>query len=693
MRRLTTRSLRERGTDRDSLRARGLSSAAIGALALIAGCGRFEPPGVETPFRLTHVRPENADGLFLNEELVFYFGGEIEPASVTSASLSIVSEHGVPARGRLEVGLDHVRFVPAPVLASDLSDGGFLPGTRYTVTLAGFPRPDGLRSVRGPLLEKTRTWTFRTVDVAGPRDSLVFEDRFQGRIGKLRLFPSANRETTTIASHDSIHLACDKPLDPSTVLPEAFHLVRQDGQEKQPLPIRVQLVENNPQSAAGPRPAIARTSASPQLWERERRACVIEVTPEEALVGDKTYVLSIDAIAVSTRPLLRDFSGNPVLADVPADGWQIWARALVADRGRSEVREEFDSRSLRSGIALPGYDGAAAWGETGRVTVRLPAAVGSGVDGRVVLPPAEDRTDVQGVSLDLPEDAVSRLRSTPGLVVLRCQGRMSIRGRLSRECPWDPSAEIAKDPTLAPWSRWRVDPQEPPPREADRWTLSDWLEKAREGDWNWTVLIAGGDLSIEGELTSANPVLLVAGGAIRVSGAVRGVQKNVRLPSADGAGPEQEFPMGGVFHPRSSGLSIPNVRPSIPAWVLVDEPKGRNPLVAPLRFAALSTPIPQSGDILRWLPPRVGGGQAGSANPRKDRWSVRYLRELASVPLAAGDLATVDDPLLLVPPGPIQFLIELEVSPGGLWDPPWVDFVHLAWERPAESPRSTTEDR
>lgn len=667
----------------------------LGTLSLITGCTRFESHGAPAPFRLTHVHPSNADGLFLNEELVFYFSEELEPTSVTSASLMIESERGVPARGRLEVGVDSIRFVPAPVLAADLSDGGFLPGTRYSVTLAGFPRPEGLRSERGVLLGRTWTWSFRTVEIAPPRESLVFEDRFQDRVGIVRIFPTAGAQGTIVASRDAIHLACDKPIDPSTVLPEAFRLEKV-GSNK-PLGIRVQLLENHPEAVQAPRPAAARSSRAPKDWERERRSCVIEVTPEEALDRRESYVLRIDPRPGASSAFLRDFSGNPVLAD-SAQGWGIIVRELAEDRGRSELREEFDSRRLRSAVALSGYDGTAAWGESGRVTVRFPAASGSGRDGHVVLSEREERSDVEGVSLDLQEGAICRLRSTPGLVVLRCQGRMTIRGQLSRDVPWDPASEIEKDPTLAPWSKWSRDstrspqsertPSEPPP-----WVLSDWLEAARAGNWNWTVLVAGGDMSIEGELKSTNPVLLVAGGTIRVSGSVRGVEANVKPRTAAGPGTGGEISLGGVFLPKDSAASRKEVWPAMTASLLIDEPIGPNPLVEKLRFAALSSPVPPAGDVLRWLPPRIGGGPSDPASPRNDRWRVRFVPELASAPRGTEDPAWVDDPALIASPGPIRFLIELDVVPGGSWNPPWVDFVHLAWEGPPQTPRLPFGDR
>lgn len=640
--------------------------------------------------RLTHVRPSSADGLFLNEELVFYFDGPIEPTSVTTASVEILSEQGVPARGKLEVGADTVRFVPAPVLAADLADGGFQPGTRYTVTLGGFPRPEGLRSARGTLLERTRTWSFRTVDVAAPRASLLFEDRFQDRVGIVRIFPAASRQGAIVGSHDSIYLACDKPLDPSTVLPAAFSLLRDDRRGPQRLPVRVRVLENHPDAVQGPGPATARSSLAPQAWERERRACLIEVTPEEPLsagtsLSGPPYFLRIDPLAEDAHPLLRDFSGNPVVADAPTEGWRISVDAS-GDPGRSEIREEFDSRRLRSAVGLPGYDGTAAWGESGRVTVRFPAAAGTGADGAVVLDGPEVRADVSATSIDLVEGSTCTLRSAPGLVVLRSQGRLSIRGRLAREVAWDPQTEIRRDPTLVEWSGlselWVRDPAAAAGSKLP--TLSAWLAAARAADFDFTVLVAGGDLVVAGEIACQNPLLLVAGGSVRVSGSIRGVQRVVHIEGEPGREP-REATLGGVFLLRESGGGFDIAPAQSTAWLLLDEPQGVNPLAVPLRFAVLSAPVPARGDVLRWLPPIVGGGAPGRPSPGIVPWRVRYLPELAAAPVKPEDLASVDDPLLLDPPGPIQFLVELQVAPGGVWDPPWVDFVHLAWERPLES--------
>jgi hypothetical protein len=69
------------------------------------------------------------------------------------------------------------------------------------------------------------------------------------------------------------------------------------------------------------------------------------------------------------------------------------------------------------------------------------------------------------------------------------------------------------------------------------------------------------------------------------------------------------------------------------------------------------------------------------------------VRELSKPPDSASALQIVDSPVLLEPPGPVQFLVELEVETGGVWNPPWVDYVHLAWEETPPREGSAGGDR
>ena len=692
----------------------GAAGIGLGLAGLAPCCSPPASPRSLAPLRLTHVRPANPEGLFLNEELVFYFDQDLDPASVTGGSVEILARSGGPARGDLRVENDHVRFVPAPVLSPDLTDGGYLPDTQYRATLSGFPRADGIRSARGALLERTVTFDFHTVRVGHPRTGLLFEDRMQNRSGLLRLFPSTAGQGGLVRSQDSIYLACDKPIDPSTVTADAFrlvaqeHLARKDSPPPQSVAVRVRVLENESVVRRRPRPAGLRSSAPAEAWEREPRACLLELTPVTRLAAG-TWELRVVPEVEGSEPRLRDFGGRPV---VFAEASSTLRSDPSAETGGREFREDFESRRYFSPVAVPGCDGTAYWSDSGRVEVRYPAAAGTGADSDVVLGSSEERHDVQGTSLDLAQDVECRLSAKPGLVVLRCQGRMSIRGKLTRSAPWDASKESGRDPSLVEWAKLLVEQAKEREKLRDKSersvaggeTLSEWLQKERAVDGNWTVLVAGGDLEISGVLSTTTPLLLVAGGRIRVPGKVEWKvdegRRKVSLPAETAPGPDASAPekaaevvvVGGVFLLREGGGLEIDPKPSL-APIVLDEPQGGNPLRRKLRFAALSGPIPQRGGVLRWLPPDSGGSPESTSGA----WRIRFVPELASTPTGATEFRPVDSPALLEPPGPVQFLVELEVEPESelsrAWNPPWVDYVHLSWEQPPAEAGPGGDDR
>ena len=136
-----------------------------------------------------------AERVYLNEALTFSFSEVLDRASVTADSVRIVDEQGGEARGRLEVHGSSLRFVPVLPMASDLSDAGLRPGRRYSLELAGFPRPDGLNSIHGHPLATTLQAAFTTVPVSGPNGEpkswLLFDDEFPATRAVLKLFPAA----------------------------------------------------------------------------------------------------------------------------------------------------------------------------------------------------------------------------------------------------------------------------------------------------------------------------------------------------------------------------------------------------------------------------------------------------------------------------------------------------------------------
>jgi hypothetical protein len=206
-------------------------------------------------------------------------------------------------------------------------------------------------------------------------------------------------------------------------------------------------------------------------------------------------------------------------------------------------------------------------------------------------------------------------------------------------------------------------------------TLTEWLAAAESDDLVWTVLIAGGDLVIEGEVSVNTPLLLCAGGVVRVSGAVRGEKGQVFLLREGG------------------GLSIDPPPAPAPSFLKLDPPVGRNPLRVPLRLAVMSQPIPETGRVSRWWPAEAGGSRDGEQHKYNGSWSVRYLSESPSEPGAASSVEAVDSPLAFDRPTSLQVRIELILQPGGAWDPPFVDFVHLSLDPSTPGPNPSGDRR
>jgi hypothetical protein len=330
---------------------------------------------------------------------------------------------------------------------------------------------------------------------------------------------------------------------------------------------------------------------------------------------------------------LADYGGNPAWPPQPQPSFAIGELAVVprAAGSRPELLLSFLSRKEGfSSTEVPWADGSAFWEEgSGRVRVRYPSAAGTGALGEVELATAEARRDVHAWRLALPAGRTCELAPGPGMRVLRAQGRLEVAGELVRESA---GAEVdALDD-----------------RGKDR-ALSDWLADALEADRDWTVLIAGGDLVISGTVRCKTPLVLIAGGRVRIDGDVR-------------CKPEHLYLLG-----EGGGVDLDPSR----LKASLDEPLGGNPLARPLTYALVTSTLPRlvASDYL-WRSAEADGRAGAGA------WNVRYLRPTEL--LAPAGL--VRHPALLGAPGPVRILIELEVEVGEVWDPPFVDFVHLTWD-------------
>lgn len=592
---------------------RGLGLAALVPLAASCAPGAHAGAALE----LLRFRQSGAENVCLNEDLDFFFSEPLDRVSITADSVSIQDERGEAVAGAFRVRETLLSFQPRLPRSSDLSDGGLRPGTRYRVVLGGFPRPDGIRSQDGALLSVTLVLSFETAERDGQHP--LFLDPFAGPNPLLPL-------SQTLGPGDPIRLECGEALDPSTVSGEDFELSRlRSGAERELVRLEAELASN------------------------ERKRAVLELRPAPLAPAGGGVLEPDDYYLRMVGRGLKTLGGRAA-----EPGWMFASplalRVFGPEIGHRTI-DFSDERILAPSPEEPlECDGTASWGEGGSgVSIRYPAAAGDGADGRVELGAAPGAADLRATQLSVPAEGQVDLSGHDGLVVLRAQRALEIRGRLVRRT--DPELlrglheelKALGDEPPVPWPE-----------------LSGWLVERRARGEPWTVLIAGGDLRVPegGAIDVDGPLLLIAGGWIRVQGSV---QAHEVWRSSDG---------GGNISARGGRLRLAP---------LVVYPPRTNPLIEPLHLAVLSKGFAPRRGVTSWRPATVES-HAGAGRAR-----VRFL----GLPAAEGARAIgpFEDLMQLADCAEVRLLIELEIGPekGEPWDPPRVERVTLSWNEPLHS--------
>ncbi|MEM9383068.1 MAG: Ig-like domain-containing protein, partial [Planctomycetota bacterium] len=617
--------------------------------AAAAGC--TESGSARAALRLIDARPRPETSLLLNDDIRLTFDVPIDPTTVTRDSVRLERVGGEGgssgAFGRWEVDGRSLRFVPEGVRSGDLSDGGYLPGATYRLTIAGFPFLGAVRSVDGAVLERSVSLTYPVVRATA--GETVLRDASPETTSRLGLLPAATgaEPTRPLRWTEPLRLACVEPLDPRSIRAREYEVrAYRDPQDADPRGIdppaiavdRIELESNeaeDTEGGGGARLVVHLAQPLPLADGSGAREFVFKERP-------------------GVRPSLSDFSGGEAYKG-PIRFFAARQDVLPSESDRSYEFEFLDDLDFVP-VLDPASDGTARWSGNGRVEIRFPAAAGDGADGAVTLGGGEARADVRGTRLALLEGDTCTLTGD-GLVVLRAQGRIDLSGRLERPAPPEPPPPMW-DPIERPFADSATDAE----------TLSEWLRGARESDAPWTVVIAGGDLVVRGSIDVGTPLLLVAGGRIRGTGTPRAAEGQLWL-LGDGGGFE-------LPHHRNPG-AIPNVAPPL----LIDEPLA-NPLVEALTFVAISSQVPKGASPPAWLSPEVRGSGGASGS-----YLVQYLRAdaLRGGEDGLGQAVRYDEPNGALEPdspggGAIRLRIELVVRPGpGAWEPPYLDRVRLAW--------------
>jgi hypothetical protein len=617
---------------------RSTLSVAAGVLGL-AACAREAPRAAI--LELLDFHQDGATGVFLNEPLVLHFSGALDRSSVTRASVAVLDANGRQVAGSLAVDGARVTFTPELPRRPDLNDGGFLPGAEVRVAVAGFPFPDGVRGRDGEPLLASRRFAFRVVELHGGSD----ETAFAPPLVEMPTYLSV--ATPQIGPVDPIVLTAGQALDPRRVTDAAFELL--DGATA--LPLRVQLVENGPDGARIELRVLA--EGRDHLRALERGSYFLREQP------DASSLCTLGGIPVQPAWLASRLGAARIAVFPQAreqrlefDAPRIWT--MPAGLSAQDVAAALAEDGMWSPVPLPGVDGTAYWGD-GEVAIRYPAAAGTGADGAVLLEALDGERirDVHATRLTLSPAATVEL-PPEGLLVLRSQGAMHLAGALRRK---------------------RASTPPPPMVFPAQDTLSAWLARARADDHAWTVVIAGGDLYVDqmspgdaGGIDLAGPLLLVAGGRLRIFDSVKADDVQRLAPGGEGLAwavdwsqpPEQRF--------------------------RVDAPV-ENPLVEPLRFGVQSLTFQPATGVTAWRPNRIGAW-SGSGEARV-RWiGLRFSAK------GSEEYGPLDDVMLLAGSDALRFTIELVMPAAGSgeteerrkqtgrWDPPRVDYVEFRWDAP-----------
>lgn len=196
--------------------------ALLGLLACASCWRRSSPP--PAPFTVARVSPvlTASSQLLLNDAITVYFSEPVDPMSVTRDSFAVLDAAGHAVRGRLHVDGTWVTFEPEPPLAADLRDGSLVPGGEYRLAIAGYPRPDGVRSRRGDLLQQGWQQPFRTAAFAASAAGPAPLRPVQADVRPFVLRPSEPGAAPLPVDDARLQLHFTLPVLPTTVTAAAF---------------------------------------------------------------------------------------------------------------------------------------------------------------------------------------------------------------------------------------------------------------------------------------------------------------------------------------------------------------------------------------------------------------------------------------------------------------------------------------
>ena len=527
-----------------------LPSIAFGALL---GVGAACAPGPQEPerFVVDSFQPASGRAIHLNEPLALVFSEAPDPLTLSPASLAVTDGLGQPVAGEWTVNGRWARFWPKLPLTESLEDGGYRPGQVHRVEVLGFPSIGGVRTRSGRVLESTFRGSFEvqgpTEDADAGWEALLDFSPFECAPVEFSVLPGQG--PGFVREGDPLRLFCQEPLDPRSLHAEDFRI------------LRLPLISTQGQSAQEPycgvRVILVRGQHEDRITQNEA-AAEIHLLPQKPLVLDARAEYALE---VRPGARLTDYAGHSPWPQVAAGERSELYRFRVRPLGahdRNQVRLDFVDRTRLTSQPIPWVSGELTW-EPGRLTLQCPRSAGDGQNGELGAAELSDArtSDWNGTSVGIEAGQGVRVESA-GPWIVRSQTRWDLSGRLAR------TASSQEGMTPKAWY------------ESHRGaSAEDLIEAAISQNLPWTILAAAGDLVIAGELEVDTPLVLVAGGRVRITGSISAPAGEIYVVG-DGGGrvPGQtlrylplRFAAPGT-NPLRTTLSGALITSVLPSWVL-----------------------------------------------------------------------------------------------------------------------------
>ncbi len=199
-----------------------ITFAMLGLAATLApGCGGSSATGAGRGLILLSFGLAGVDNVVLNERLTFIFSENVDPSTITNASIQIREgpQFGVTAPGTFTVSGSTVTFEPVLPSQCDLSDAGFKSNTTYRVQIIGAPEEFAIRNSAGQQLRNTQTYEFNT---RADNDPTKFRDAIPGAPPVVTSTSPMNGDAAVkVESGNRVEIVLSENLDPCTVSHES----------------------------------------------------------------------------------------------------------------------------------------------------------------------------------------------------------------------------------------------------------------------------------------------------------------------------------------------------------------------------------------------------------------------------------------------------------------------------------------